>query len=356
MRPAYARIDLTALQHNVALLQRRAGSASVMAVVKADAYGHSVDLIAPSLMAAGCSHFAVTDSSEGIALRRIIGNGATISLLSGIFDADDAAAATAFALSPAVTEPWHLDLLHRAGFAGRVWLKINTGMQRFGTGDLFALYRHAEQLSIAAAGLMSHLACADEPDHPLNREQLRRFLACRELLPQIPATLLNSAGIASLPQACFDFVRPGLALYGSEPIAAQPFGLQPVMSLRARAIQIRHIAAGTPVSYAASYVSTRPMRLALLPLGYADGLPRHLSNLGYGLFAGQRLPIVGRICMDYCLLDVSDTQLCEGDEVEFWGAHLPASEVADLAGTIAYELFTGVGKRIPRLCADEAQP
>ena len=322
-----------------------------MAVVKANAYGHEIDLVAPALYAEGCRTFAVTDAEEGAKLRHIIGDHASIVLLSGIFDHEDAHLCSGLDLTPVATETFHLDWLHQAGFSGQVWLKIDTGMQRLGTADLEELITHASQLGIHICGVMTHLACADEPEHPLNALQFEHFRKARQLLSEeMPASILNSAGIAAFAHEALDIARPGIALYGAEPIPQQPLGLKPVMSFVGKIIQIRDVKKGSTISYGATYTASANIRVALVSLGYADGLPRLLSNLGSASAKGKMLPIIGRVCMDYCLLDVSHAKnLAYNDSVQFWGDEVPANEVASLIGTIAYELFTGINERVPRI-------
>ncbi len=359
-RPAVARIDLDALRHNLRLLIRRAGSARLMAVIKANAYGHGLDLVAPALMESGCNAFAITDADEGAALRRIVGQNPEIVVLSGVFDAEDARWCGESALIPVLTDMRQIALLRQAGFRGQAWLKVDTGMCRLGAPDTVALHQACRDAGIGIAGLMSHLACADMPDHPLNRAQLRAFRDQLEALPErVPASLLNSAGLAAMPEAAMEVVRPGIALYGVEPVAGRLPGLKPVMQLTSRIMQVRDVRPGESVSYGATFTASRDMRIAVVAMGYADGLPRLLSNRGAAMWleeSGHRLPVVGRICMDYCLLDVTGTAAKAGDRIEFWGARLPATEVAAQARTIAYELFTGVGARVTRLPADAARP
>lgn len=348
-RPAIAYINLAHLRHNYRILSERAGGSTVMAVVKADAYGHGLHLVAPALIAEGCRCFAVTDADEGVLLRHLVGPQADIVLLSGIFDASDAELCHEHALTPALTETIQVSLLAAAGFRGKAWLKVDTGMHRLGTKDAPTLYAACVEKGIGIAGLMSHLACADEPGHALNERQAANFRKIAGTLPPAtPRSLLNSAGIVSMPQYAFDVVRPGIALYGSEQVPDQPLGLKPVMRLCARVIQVRDVRPGESVSYGASFTATQNMRIATVAIGYADGLPRLLSNRGHAYGTTAILPIVGRVCMDYCLLDVSHSDVETGSEVEFWGDGLPAVRVARDAGTISYELFTGVNSRVAR--------
>lgn len=349
-RSATAYINLDHLCHNYRLLRQRAGKARLIAVVKANAYGHGLDLVTPALQAEGCNHFAVTDASEGATLREILGSNAEIVLLSGIFDRSDAGLAVEHRLTPVIAESWQLQILAKEGFSRDVWMKADTGMGRLDTRDLSSLMTESRNMGIHPIGVMSHLACADTPDHPLNRIQVERMERLSIMLPPNTAlSLLNSAGISIMPEHCFDVVRPGIALYGAEPTPARPLGLKPVMQLTCGVIQVRSIPAGTTISYGATYTAKTDKRIAIVSLGYADGLHRLLSNRGHAIYKGMALPVLGRICMDYCILDAGDAPLTHGDEVTFWGEAPLATHVADQAETIAYELFTGVAPRVRRL-------
>lgn len=348
-RPAVAYINLSHLRHNYRLLAKRAGDAEVMAVIKANAYGHGLSLVAPALLQEGCHSFAVTDAVEGALLREIVGMQASITLLSGIFDANDAGLCRQHRLSPSLTTLRQVELLAAEGFSGKVWLKVDTGMRRLGAVDAAGLCAACTHHGMRIAGLMSHLACADTDGHAMNSRQVADFRAIASTLPAgTRLSLLNSAGLVTLPGHAFDVVRPGIALYGAEPLPGKPLGLKPVMRLCGQVIQVRNIRSGESVSYGASFTADRDTRIATVAMGYADGLPRLLSNRGRAAGGNAILPIVGRVCMDYCLLDASDTDIMTGAEMEFWGDELSANAVADSIGTIAYELFTGVGGRILR--------
>jgi alanine racemase len=353
-RPAIAHINLDNLRHNYRLLETRAGGARVMSIVKADAYGHGLDLVAPTLFAAGCRHFGVTDAAEGARLRALLAHEAdhpaAIYLLSGIFDGEDARLATGNALVPVLAEQAQTGYLQQAGFTDRVWIKVDTGMGRLGSHAPAALadscYRHGMRVE----GILSHLACADDPEHPLNAMQADQFLATLQTFPEgTRSSLLNSAGMLIRPDMAGDLVRPGIALYGAEPIPDWPMGLKPVMRLTGQVMQVRQIPKGHSVSYGASFTAPDTMPVAVVCLGYADGLPRGLSNRGTGMHGQARLPIIGRVCMDYVILDARNVpSIRPGDTIEFWGESLPANEVAASLDTIAYTLFTGVGHRVTR--------
>ena len=352
-RPAIVQINQQNLQHNYAILNKQSGSAKIMAVVKANAYGHGLKTVATTLCQAGCRSFAVTDAHEGMALRQWLGDSEPIdiSLLSGLFHASDAALASTANLTPIITEHRHLDWLQAASFHGQVWIKIDSGMHRLGATDPAALIAHCQQAGISIGGLMSHLSCADEPKHPMNHQQIETFkrLCDQAGAATLPRSILNSAGIAAMPEYGMDVVRPGIALYGVEPVSSLNLGLKPVMTLLGGIIQIRDIPAGATVSYSASFTAPQNMRIAIVSLGYADGVPRALSNKGIVFLNANICPIIGRVCMDYSMIDVSHTDATLGDQVEFWGEHILATDVAARLDTISYTLFTGIAARVQRL-------
>jgi alanine racemase len=353
-RPAIARINLDHLRYNYCLLKQRACRAEMMAIVKANAYGHGLNLVAPALYDQGCRNFGVSDAKEGGYLRDLLSNDneqnrAEIVLLSGIFDLEDAHLACSKHLTPAISKKTQIALLHKVGFRNSVWIKVNSGMNRLGAADPGNLLGECLQQGLQVRGIMSHLACADTPEHPQNLSQARTFnRICENIAAGIPRSLLNSGGIITMPEHALDVVRPGIALYGSEPVSHIPFGLKPVMSLTGQVMQMRDISAGESISYGASFTATKTMRIAVICLGYADGVPRTLSNCGFTVFNGKKLPVTGRICMDYTIVDITNSEINDGDTVEFWGNTLPVDEVAAQLDTISYTLFTGVSGRVRR--------
>ncbi|OIO71313.1 MAG: alanine racemase [Zetaproteobacteria bacterium CG1_02_53_45] len=350
-RPAIAHIHLDHLRHNYRLLKSRCGKAAMMAVIKANAYGHEMFLVAQALLDERCNSFAVTDAAEGHELRSILGrsNNIEIALLSGIFDTEDAELTRQHALTPTISELRQIKLLQESEFFGHIWIKIDTGMNRLGAENIDQMLEASHQAGISVRGLMSHLACADEPEHPMNRQQAERFNnICDQVAPELPRSLLNSGGLICIPEYAGDVVRPGLALYGAEPVANHPIGLKPVMTLTGEIMQVRDIAAGISVSYGASFTADQAMQIAVVGLGYADGVPRGLSNRGQVFLNGCKQAIVGRVCMDYTMIDVTGTDAKLGDTVEFWGENILANNVARSLDTISYTLFTGVGERVRR--------
>jgi len=353
-RPAIARIHHLNLRHNYQLLQQQSQSAEIMAVVKANAYGHGMQAVAATLLDAGCQSFAVTDAREGSILRQSLSSqhhsAVSITLLSGLFHVDDAVLAMRFSLTPIITESQHIDWLQAAGFHGAIWIKIDSGMHRLGATDPSKLMQECQQAGLDLRGFMSHLACADDVAHPMNQQQVQHFSqSCDRICSDIPRSLLNSAGMVAMPEHSMDVVRPGLALYGIEPIPSQALGLRPVMTLLGSIMQLRDIPAGASISYGASFTSDKPMRIATVSLGYADGIPRALSNIGKVYIHASLCPIIGRVCMDYSLIDVTDVDAAIGDHIEFWGEHIAIHDVASLIHSISYTLLTGVGNRVQRI-------
>jgi len=350
MRRITADIDTDALRYNFRLLQQQAGDAHVMAVVKANAYGHGLAQCVPTLLDEGCRSFAVTDAAEGRTLRQLLPTAATIdiNLLAGIADACDAQLCQAHHLSPAIINPAQVQLLQHACFDGVVWLKIDTGMNRSGADDVLALHRLCQQSGIAVRGILSHLACADTPEHPLNAEQCRRFQQVQQQLPELQASLLNSAGLCSMPRHRHQVVRPGIALYGVEPCEDRIMGLKPIMHLTASVVQTRWIEAGEGVGYGSGFIAHQPMQMAVIAAGYGDGIPRALSQRGTVYIHGTPCPIIGRVCMDYCMVDIGTLQLKQGDRAIFWNAEHSVTSVANSIDTIAYELLTRIATRVPR--------
>jgi alanine racemase len=335
-------IDLDAIVANWRALSGRVAPAEVAAVVKADAYGLGVGPVARALAAAGCKTFFISSVDEARELRRIIT--ATVFVLNPRLDTD---------LAGAIPVLNSLEEV-RAWPANRpAALKFDTGMARRGIAAAAldaprteALLRHLDLVLV-----MSHLACAELPDHPLNEQQRAAFAAARARFANVRASLANSSG-AFLPAAYhFDLVRAGAALYGVNPTPGRANPMQPAVQLMARIVQVRDVDAGTTVGYGATHRFARPGRVATVAVGYADGYPRSLSNRGHGFIGGVRVPLVGRVSMDLASFDVTDipaTQLARGGFIELIGPHVPLDEVAEAAGTVGYEILTALGRRYHR--------
>jgi alanine racemase len=349
-------VDLAALAANYRTLAALAGTAACAAVVKADAYGLGAERIAPVLAAAGCRRFFVAQVGEGVALRDILGPGPAIAVLNGAPPGGEAACHT-HALTPVLNEAGQLRawqaLARRVGRALPAILQIDSGMARFGfpVGEATALLDDPAGFEGLALHLvMSHLACADEPAHPANAGQRAAFAAIRRRLPQVPASLSASSGIFLGEEFHFDMVRPGAALYGINPQPGYPNPMRPVVRLRARVVQMRDAAAGTAVGYGHAAELRRDSRLATVAIGYADGFPRSTVG-GEAWCEGHRLPQVGRVSMDSLVLDATDLPpgtLAPGDLVDIIGPDRPVDAVAASAGTIGYEILTGLGHRFHR--------
>ena len=350
-------IDLGALAENWRTLAERAGEAATAAVVKGDGYGIGIAPAAQALAEAGCHTFFVALPEEGLRVREAVRD-AAIYVLDGLIGG----AAEAYAradLRPVLgswpeIEEWAA--FRRAGGRTGSALQVDTGMNRLGLTPAEArkLGEHRDLRDALGLGLvMSHLAAADTPEHPLNRKQLTAFRAVRTLLPDIPASLANSAGIFLGRDFHFDLVRPGVALYGAA-AAAGVSPLRPVVTLEARVLQVRDGKRGETVGYGATETLERPARIAIVGVGYADGYHRRAgsSDRRRGARArlhGQDAPIVGRVSMDLIALDVTDIHGVErGDWAELFGPNIPVDEVADAADTIGYELLTGLGRRYAR--------
>jgi len=350
------RIDLDALAGNYRLLCERAAPAECSAVVKADAYGLGMEPVARRLWREGCRKFFVATLAEAQELRVVLPE-AVIYVFEGVV----AEAADALVAARAIPVLNSLDQVQRWQGRGRAALHLDTGMARLGLSAAEVATLAARRDGLAGIELdlvITHLACADEPEHPLNREQVRRFDALRRQLPPAPTSIGNSAGALFDAEHRGDVVRPGIALYGGNPFVDRPNPMAPVVTLTGRILQLRDLDEVQTVGYGASYVARPPARLAVVGVGYADGYPRCLGNRASAAVAGIRVPVVGRVSMDLLCLDVSglprdrDHSVRVGDSVELIGPTISLDEVADAADTISYEILTGLGRRLAREYVD----
>ena len=354
-----ALVDTAALRHNLGTIRAYAPGAKVMAVIKANAYGHG--LVSTALALADADSFAVARLEEGMALRAA-GVRAPIVLLEGVFSAEQLAEAAQHGFELVVHDPLQLRLLeaHRGAERFVVWIKIDTGMNRLGfRSEAFqAALARLRALTVPALELrvMTHLARADERNESMTREQVRLFdqtLAKAELtgVARLATSIGNSAGTLGWPNAHGDWVRPGLALYGVSPFAdetAGKHGLRPVMTLETTVLTVRDVKRGETVGYAGAWRAERDSAIAILAAGYGDGLPRHLANGTPVLVGGVRYPLVGRVSMDMIAVDVTGgAKVAAGNRAVIWGEGLPVEEVSAHAGTIPYELLCGVSQRVP---------
>lgn len=345
-------IDLDALAANYQALADQAAPARCGAVVKANGYGLGMEPVARRLAASGCDCFFVASLAEAQFLREVV-PAADIYVLEGIWP-EQLAAFTAADLLPVINSPVQLALWARPGTPRRCIVQVDTGMSRLGLTP--AEFRHLAGDTSALDGicvdyLMTHLACADEPEHSLNQQQIGLFDELRALLPHLPTSVGNTAAVLSGTGSSGDLVRLGVGLYGSNPAPGSSHHLRRVATLEGRVLQIREVPAATPVGYGAEYRARGQTLLATLGLGYADGYPRSLGNRGYGVVHGQRVPVVGRVSMDSLVVDVTrlgEGKLSPGDFVQLLGDEVDIDELARLGGTISYELLTGLGARLER--------
>jgi alanine racemase len=345
-------IDTNALRHNLSVIRARAGRARIIAVIKANAYGHG--LVSSALALEGADAFAVARLEEALALRAA-GIGTRILLLEGVFSAAQLEDAAHEQLDLVVHDALQLELLEKCGAAQRfaLWLKIDSGMHRLGfpPAEFAAALERIRRLSPAPRELrlLTHLACANERDERVTLAQLRCFREATRGL-DYEVSIANSAGLFGDVALGCHWVRPGLALYGASPFGdctAGALGLKPAMTLSSSVIALRRIARGETVGYGGTWVAPRDALIATVAAGYADGVHRSLASGTPVLVGGQRAALAGRVSMDMLAVDVSSlTGVRVGTPVVLWGTGLPVEEVARYAGTIPYELLCSVSRRV----------
>lgn len=363
-----ASIDLDAVAHNIGVLREKAGSAAVMAVVKADGYGHGATAVGAAALAAGAAELGVATVAEALALRH---DGITAPVLAWLHPpGTDFAPALLADVQIAVSSPRQvdevLDAVARTGRTAHMTVKVDTGLSRNGVAPadypsvLETLSRAGTDGAVRVRGLMSHLAHGDEPDHPFNAVQAQR-------LTEMAATgrargvgfevvhLSNSPAALTRPDLAFDMVRPGIAVYGLTPIPERgTMGLRPAMTVKCPVAQVRSIRAGDGVSYGHTWIAPRDTTLALIPAGYADGVFRTLSNRLEVAINGRRYPNVGRVCMDQFVVDLGPgpVDVADGDDAILFGpgdhGEPTAQDWAEMLGTINYEVVTSPRGRIGR--------
>ncbi|ALK97509.1 alanine racemase [Massilia sp. WF1] len=350
-------IDLDAIRANYRLLRETAAGASCAAVMKADAYGLGMDIVAPALALEGCRVFFTAHLEEGVRLRQIAPADSAIYVLHGP-PPGTAADFVRHGLVPVLNDPSQIEEWRRAGRLLQrrlpAALQFDTGMSRMGLApcDVDALLADpAWKDELEPVLVMSHLACADEPEHPMNDLQRARFAQLRARFPGIPGSLANSSAVFLGQGFRHDLVRPGAALYGINPQPGHANPLRQAVSLHARIVQSRMVAAGDVVGYGARHAVTGPARIATIGIGYADGWLRSLSGRGHAWIDGMRVPFAGNVSMDSITLDVSgidEARVAPGQEIELLGSHQTVDEVAREAGTIGYEVLTRLGGRFHR--------
>jgi alanine racemase len=369
LRPTRAEVNLAALRHNLRVVARHAGGSRVWPVLKADGYGHGAPAVARTLERAGAQGFCVALLEEAVELREA-GIRTPILVMGGYYGGAYEEI-VARGVVPVVYDASHLEGLARAarslGRKVEAHLKVDTGMARLGVrmGELESFVAKAASFAdcIELTGLMTHLACADESDDgAFTVDQLGRFEEATRRLATVGLTpsvrhAANSAAVLrehadSRSSGLYDVVRPGIALFGISPLGASS-DLRPVMRVRSEIVDLRTIEAGESVGYGALFRASRPSRIATVPIGYADGLSRHLSNRGHVLVHGVRAPIVGAVSMDMSMIDVTDVpNVTMRDEVVVLGVQdkqlIGADEIAAHAGTIPWEILTSISRRVPR--------
>lgn len=366
-RQTWAEVSLDAIAHNAGLFRKRMSEdCLLMAVVKADGYGHGALEAARAAVAAGAGYLGVAFVDEALRLREA---GVEMPILVLGYTPGHAIEAAvrhriAFAVSSRDTWEQAAAVSEKLGGQARIHLKVDTGMSRLGFApdEVLPLYRICANAHVMIEGIFTHFADADNPDPTFTRRQYGEFVALTERLAasgiRIPLRhCCNSAAAMKFPEMHMDMVRIGIAMYGLTPLEGEPLSAYPLreaMQFKTRISFLKTVEAGRPVSYGLTYRTPKESRIATLPVGYADGLSRRLSNNGFVLICGQRVPIVGRICMDQAMIDATSVpDAYVGEEVTLFGEsegrRLSIHEIACRMGTIPYEVVCLIGKRVPRV-------
>lgn len=354
MRNAHLTVNRQALLHNVAQIKRYAPQSKVMAMVKADAYGHGT-IVVSQIIQDYVDALGVAFLAEAIALRKA-GISCPIAILEGVFSASELEQALEHDCYLVVHQQVQIDFLSQ--YTGNkktlIWLKVDSGMHRLGFApqDVKGAYTQLRVLPcVQDIILTSHFACADDLDSPKTEQQLQVLDELAQQLPPLARSFANSAAILAWPQTHHQWVRAGIMLYGSSPFAnktAQDFNLQAVMTLKTQLIAIQQIVQGENVGYGATWQAQRDTCLGVIAIGYGDGYPRHIAPNTPVLVNGQMTIIVGRVSMDMITVDLTDIKAQIGDSVTLWGEGLSADTIATYANTISYELFCQITPRVMR--------
>ena len=339
LRRAQLRIDLDALKHNFQVAKQAAPNSKIMAVIKANAYGH--DMLKVAQVLTDADGFAVATIGEGLALRKA-DISKTILILQGASNAQEYQRAAEQRLTLSIHHNSQLSIFNQhKGEHPSLWLKFDTGMHRLGFPVGLA-EELINELGEKVTGLMMHFACADEPENPANQQQIHAFQQATDSF-NLPRSAANSAAILKMPQTHFDWVRPGIMLYGASPllnVTGQELNLKPVMTLAAPLIAINLRKKGEAVGYGADYICPEDMPIGVIAIGYGDGYPRHAPSGTPVLINGVECPLAGRVSMDMSTVDLRSCPSAKvGDHVELWGKDLSVCRIAEMAGTISYELL-----------------
>jgi alanine racemase len=359
-------INLTALQTNYKTLAKKAGKAACGVAIKGNAYGLGVEPVSKALWDVGCKNYFVARPKEGEELRALLPD-ATIYVLDGLFPGQ----AEFYAINKLRPALISVEEAREWAAFGRQYgtslpcaLHVDTGINRLGLSmaDYHALTLDTFLMQgLNVSLLMSHLACADEPGHPLNEKQRQQFSIVRATMPGVPASLANSSGVYLGKGYTHDLVRLGIALYGGNPVAQKKNPMLPVAHLEGSIIQLREVKKGDTVGYSATWKAPRDSRIAILGAGYKDGVPRTLSSKqkngpAHVWAGGKRCPVIGRVSMDMMAIDVTDVKparIQKGDKAEIFGKRISIDEAAGWAGTISYELLTRLGSRYARVYSED---
>jgi alanine racemase len=350
VRQATVYIDSQALQYNLNRVKQLAPNAKVVSMVKANAYGHGVKDCLAALSATDA--FGVACLQEALEIREL-GFTQPVTLIEGVFSSDEMHIVTAQNFEVVVHHQQQVDWLleHKAAYIAqglKVWVKLNSGMNRLGFKiDVIKTVINQLKAEGFTCVLAMHFANADA-DHPLNDEQIRQFLEIKNDCAPLMASCCNSAAIYKYPELHFDYVRPGIMLYGATPFAdknVHDLDLKPVMQFTAEIIALNDIQAGESVGYGSTFVATQAMQLAIVSIGYGDGYPRAFTQPNSVVINGTFVPVIGRVAMDMIAIDVSDVEASLGTEVELWGKQRLVDDVAEANGTIGYELLCRLSNR-----------
>lgn len=353
-RPTRMRIDPNALLHNLSQVKRLAPHSKIMAMVKANAYGCGIEKVIP-VLDGQVDAFGVASLNEALLIHRL-GSRTACVLLGGVFSADEWREAANVSVQCVIHQPEQLAWLLATPLPStiQVWIKVDTGMHRLGFSpntvrDVLSALRECPWVN-STIGLMTHFSTADEAGHPSQQIQLQQFHQLDELSGPLMRSLSNSAAIISIPEAHMDWVRPGIMLYGVSPFASQTgkdLGLIPVMHLESAISAIHRLPPNSPVGYGGTWSSEKACLIGVVPVGYADGYPRHIAPFTPTWVNGGIAPIVGRVSMDLLTIDLTHCKNPKiGDAVELWGSRIPVETIAESAGTIGYELLTKITSRV----------